>query len=59
MTYFDMLFISRYKNKEEFASDARLIFDNCETFNEDDSEVGQSGHNLRKYFNRRYKEVFS
>ena len=54
-----MLFISRYKNKEEFASDARLIFDNCETFNEDDSEVGQSGHNLRKYFNRRYKEVFS
>ena len=29
----------RYKNREEFARDARLVFKNCNTFNEDFSEV--------------------
>ena len=29
----------RYKSREEFANDARLVFRNCDIFNEDDSEV--------------------
>jgi len=39
-----------YKNKEAFLQDVRLIFDNCETFNEDDSPVGKAGHALRVFF---------
>lgn len=38
-------------------TDAVLTFDNCRLFNEDDSEVGQCGHNMRKFFNRRWKEL--
>ena len=48
--------ILRYKNKDEFVSDVRLIFDNCETFNEDESPVGQAGHNLRAFFESKWKE---
>ena len=32
-------FICRYQSNEEFARDARLVFKNCDIFNEDDSEV--------------------
>ncbi|XP_064471785.1 bromodomain adjacent to zinc finger domain protein 2B-like isoform X2 [Ornithodoros turicata] len=49
----------QYKLKDEFAGDARLIFDNCETFNEDDSPVGQAGHSLRNYFECRWEELTS
>lgn len=50
---------NQYKTKDEFALDARLIFDNCETFNEDDSPVGQAGHNMRNFFERRWEELTS
>jgi len=40
----------QYKSREGFLTDVRLIFDNCETFNEDDSPVGKAGHNLRLFF---------
>lgn len=39
-----------YKSRDCFLTDVRLIFDNCETFNEDDSPVGKAGHNLRVFF---------
>ncbi|CAH2084096.1 unnamed protein product [Euphydryas editha] len=45
---------SIYKCKEEFASDVRLIFSNCEVFNEDDSPVGRAGHNMRQFFEERW-----
>ena len=48
-----------YKNKEEFALDVRLIFDNCLTFNEDESPVGQAGHQLRAFFEAKWKELFA
>ena len=51
------LFI-RYATKEEFAFDCRLIFDNCEYFNEDDSEIGQCGHKLRAYFETKWLKIF-
>ncbi|XP_063835602.1 uncharacterized protein LOC135084795 [Ostrinia nubilalis] len=44
-----------YKCKEEFASDVRLIFSNCEVFNEDDSPVGRAGHNMRQFFEQRWQ----
>ncbi|XP_054161911.1 bromodomain adjacent to zinc finger domain protein 2B-like [Oppia nitens] len=49
---------SSYKNKEEFSLDVRQIFDNCVTFNEDESPVGQAGHNLRAFFQIKWKEYF-
>ncbi|KAK7489473.1 hypothetical protein BaRGS_00019272, partial [Batillaria attramentaria] len=48
-----------YKHRSEFAADVHLILNNCETFNEDDSEVGMAGHSLRKFFRQRWRELFS
>lgn len=46
-----------YKSRDEFIADVRLIFDNCEIFNEDDSPVGKAGHSLRKFFESRWIEL--
>nr|KAG5701533.1 hypothetical protein BaRGS_024783 [Batillaria attramentaria] len=51
--------ICGYKHRSEFAADVHLILNNCETFNEDDSEVGMAGHSLRKFFRQRWRELFS
>jgi len=48
---------SGYKSREEFCSDVRLIFNNCETFNEDDSPVGKAGHSMRMFFETRWTEL--
>lgn len=48
----------RYPNVEAFSLDVRLVFDNCETFNEDDSDIGRAGHNMRKYFEKKWTEIF-
>ncbi|XP_061381382.1 bromodomain adjacent to zinc finger domain protein 2B isoform X9 [Danaus plexippus] len=48
---------SGYKCKEEFASDVRLIFSNCEVFNEDESPVGRAGHCMREFFERRWEHA--
>ncbi|XP_035657882.1 bromodomain adjacent to zinc finger domain protein 2B-like isoform X22 [Branchiostoma floridae] len=48
---------NKYRSREDFAEDVRLIFDNCETFNEDDSAVGQAGHNMRACFETRWSEL--
>ncbi|CAK1548954.1 unnamed protein product [Leptosia nina] len=48
---------SGYKCKEEFASDVRLIFSNCEVFNEDDSPVGRAGHSMRQFFETRWTQI--
>ncbi|KAH9496063.1 Bestrophin-3 [Bulinus truncatus] len=50
--------LKSYKHRQEFAADMRLIFNNCETFNEDDSDVGQAGFNMRQYFERRWLDMF-
>ncbi|CAI5445520.1 unnamed protein product [Caenorhabditis angaria] len=46
-----------YENVDEFAADIQLIFDNCKTFNMDDSPVGQAGINLSKFFQKRWKAL--
>ncbi|XP_066300546.1 bromodomain adjacent to zinc finger domain protein 2B-like isoform X17 [Branchiostoma lanceolatum] len=48
---------NKYRSREEFAEDVRLICDNCETFNEDESAVGQAGHNMRACFETRWSEL--
>ena len=35
----------------------RVIFNNCETFNEDDSPVGKAGHSMRTLFEARWLEL--
>lgn len=49
--------VNSYVTFEDFAADMRLIFDNCRTFNEDNSAVGQAGHHLRFVFERRWREL--
>lgn len=48
----------KYENKEQFAYDCRLIFDNCESFNEDNSQIGQAGHKLRAFFETKWLRLF-
>ncbi|XP_052093544.1 bromodomain adjacent to zinc finger domain protein 2B-like isoform X6 [Mytilus californianus] len=48
---------SLYKTRGEFASDTRLVFNNCMIFNEDESDVGKAGHTMRKFFEQRWKDL--
>uniref|UniRef100_A0A3Q3KDQ3 Uncharacterized protein n=1 Tax=Monopterus albus TaxID=43700 RepID=A0A3Q3KDQ3_MONAL len=48
-----------YCSCEEFAADAQLVFNNCELFNEDTSEVGMAGHSMRRFFESRWAEFYS
>lgn len=50
-------FLCSYKSRDDFIGDVRLIFDNCEMFNEDDSPVGKAGHSLRKFFEARWVDL--
>ncbi|XP_033965632.1 bromodomain adjacent to zinc finger domain protein 2B isoform X1 [Pseudochaenichthys georgianus] len=48
---------NQYLNLETFIADVNLIFDNCEKFNEDDSEIGRGGHSMRRFFDKRWTEL--
>uniref|UniRef100_A0AAQ4NZ36 Bromodomain adjacent to zinc finger domain 2B n=1 Tax=Gasterosteus aculeatus aculeatus TaxID=481459 RepID=A0AAQ4NZ36_GASAC len=48
---------NQYFNLEAFIIDVNLVFDNCEKFNEDDSEIGQAGHRMRTFFDKRWAEL--
>lgn len=54
---FSSLFPFRYQNLETFIIDVNLVFDNCEKFNEDNSDIGRAGHNMRKFFEKRWTEL--
>lgn len=41
----------------DWNSDVKLMFDNCETFNEDESPVGRAGHSLRVFFEQKWKDL--
>ncbi|XP_046846146.1 bromodomain adjacent to zinc finger domain protein 2B-like isoform X2 [Xenia sp. Carnegie-2017] len=47
----------QYTSREDFAADTRLIFDNCNHYNEDESEIGQAGKRLRQFFEKRWLEI--
>ncbi|XP_033473301.1 bromodomain adjacent to zinc finger domain protein 2B isoform X4 [Epinephelus lanceolatus] len=48
---------NQYLNLESFIVDVNLVFDNCEKFNEDDSEIGRAGHSMRRFFDKRWTEL--
>ncbi|XP_069389334.1 bromodomain adjacent to zinc finger domain protein 2B isoform X3 [Paralichthys olivaceus] len=48
---------NQYLNLETFIIDVNLVFDNCEKYNEDDSEIGRAGHNMRRFFDQRWTEL--
>ncbi|XP_034430943.1 LOW QUALITY PROTEIN: bromodomain adjacent to zinc finger domain protein 2B [Hippoglossus hippoglossus] len=48
---------NQYLNLETFIIDVNLVFDNCEKYNEDDSEIGRAGHNMRGFFDKRWTEL--
>ncbi|CAL9690336.1 unnamed protein product [Knipowitschia caucasica] len=48
-----------YTNVESFMDDVNLVFDNCERFNEDDSEIGKAGHIMRRFFHKRRTELLN
>lgn len=47
----------RYMNLETFIIDVNLVFDNCEKFNEDNSDIGRAGHKMRRFFQSRWTEL--
>ncbi|XP_039266509.2 uncharacterized protein LOC120341956 isoform X1 [Styela clava] len=47
----------RYKSREDFVAEVRLVFDNCQRFNEDDSNIGRAGHEIRNFFEKRWAEI--
>ena len=47
----------RYKTRDEFCADVRLIFSNCDLFNEDDSPVGEAGHAMHTFFEGRLTQL--
>uniref|UniRef100_A0A8D0A7L2 Bromodomain adjacent to zinc finger domain 2B n=1 Tax=Sander lucioperca TaxID=283035 RepID=A0A8D0A7L2_SANLU len=52
----EKLVSSQYQNLETFIIDVNLVFDNCEKYNEDNSDIGRAGHNMRKFFEKRWTE---
>uniref|UniRef100_A0A8C4EDA8 Bromodomain adjacent to zinc finger domain 2B n=1 Tax=Dicentrarchus labrax TaxID=13489 RepID=A0A8C4EDA8_DICLA len=48
---------NQYSNLETFIIDVNLVFENCERFNEDDSEIGRAGHRMRSFFDKRWTEL--
>ncbi|XP_052421645.1 bromodomain adjacent to zinc finger domain protein 2B isoform X3 [Carassius gibelio] len=53
----DKLSSSQYLNLETFIIDVNLVFDNCEKFNEDSSDIGRAGHAMRRFFQKRWSEL--
>ncbi|XP_039539230.1 bromodomain adjacent to zinc finger domain protein 2B isoform X2 [Pimephales promelas] len=53
----DKLINGQYLNLETFIIDVNLVFDNCERFNEDNSDIGRAGHTMRRFFQRRWTEL--
>uniref|UniRef100_A0A672JHP0 Bromodomain adjacent to zinc finger domain, 2A n=1 Tax=Salarias fasciatus TaxID=181472 RepID=A0A672JHP0_SALFA len=59
LTMRERLLQGGYCSCDEFAADAQLVFNNCELFNEDTSEVGLAGHSMRRFFESRWAEFYS
>uniref|UniRef100_A0A674BL57 Bromodomain adjacent to zinc finger domain, 2A n=1 Tax=Salmo trutta TaxID=8032 RepID=A0A674BL57_SALTR len=58
LTMRERLLQGGYCSCEEFAADAHLVFNNCEQFNEDTSEVGMAGHSMKRFFENRWVEFY-
>lgn len=47
----------RYKSMKSFSSEVRMVFDNCQAYNVDESPIGRAGHAVRQYFEKRWAEL--
>uniref|UniRef100_A0A158R472 Bromodomain adjacent to zinc finger domain protein 2B n=1 Tax=Syphacia muris TaxID=451379 RepID=A0A158R472_9BILA len=47
----------KYQSQESFLEDIELMFTNCKTFNEDESEIGKAGISLHKFYSKRWKQL--
>ncbi|XP_072301489.1 bromodomain adjacent to zinc finger domain protein 2B [Eucyclogobius newberryi] len=47
----------QYSSLESFMDDVNLVFDNCERFNEDNSDIGKAGHIMKRFFDKRRTEL--
>lgn len=47
-----------YQSTKDFVYDVRLVFSNCATYNEADSEVAEVGRTVSLYFETKLAEVF-
>lgn len=47
----------KYPTQESFLEDLELMFENCRTFNEDESEIGKAGICLHKFYSKRWKQL--
>ena len=57
--FFTFSFLYRFKTRDDFCADIQLMFDNCVTFNEDDSPVGKAGHSMKTFFDSRWAELIA
>uniref|UniRef100_A0A915AP95 Bromodomain adjacent to zinc finger domain protein 2B n=2 Tax=Parascaris univalens TaxID=6257 RepID=A0A915AP95_PARUN len=48
---------NKYETQESFLEDVELMFENCRTFNEDESEIGKAGISLHKFYSKRWKQL--
>ncbi|VDM39978.1 unnamed protein product [Toxocara canis] len=48
---------NKYETQESFLEDLDLMFENCRTFNEDESEIGKAGISLHKFYSKRWKQL--
>lgn len=55
--YFFLKINYRYPDLDSFVADVDLVFENCEKFNEDDSDIGRAGHSMRNFFDKRRAEL--
>ncbi|KAI5931897.1 Bromodomain adjacent to zinc finger domain protein 2B [Manis javanica] len=53
----EKLISGQYPNLEAFAVDVRLVFDNCEAFNQDESDTRRSDHSMGKYFEKKWTDT--
>ncbi|GMT19031.1 hypothetical protein PFISCL1PPCAC_10328, partial [Pristionchus fissidentatus] len=46
-----------YHDTEDFLADVTLVFTNCRNFNEDDSEIGEAGIRINRFFVKRWRQL--
>ncbi|GMS89232.1 hypothetical protein PENTCL1PPCAC_11407, partial [Pristionchus entomophagus] len=48
---------SGYSDAEDLYSDIMLVFSNCNSFNEDDSEIGEAGIRISRFCAKRWRQL--
>ncbi|GMR42122.1 hypothetical protein PMAYCL1PPCAC_12317 [Pristionchus mayeri] len=46
-----------YSDADDLFADVSLVFSNCKSFNEDDSEIGEAGIRISRFFAKRWRQL--